>query len=69
MPFDDITIDHSGMTRIEPLRHSVFALHVRELLAENILLLNLETVCLQVTHPLRTTASRRIRIYRYRWRR
>ena len=69
MPFDDVTIDHSGMAGIEPLRHSVFALHVGELLSKNILVLNLETVGLQVTHPLRAATSRRIRIDRYRRRR
>jgi len=66
VPFDNVTIDHSGMAGIEPLRHSVFALHVRELLSENILLLNLETVCLQVTHPLSAASSRRVRIHCYR---
>ena len=44
MPFDDVTIDHRGMAGIEPLRHSVFAFHVRKLFAENILLLDFETV-------------------------
>ena len=42
MPFDDVTIDQRGMARIEPLRHTVFALHVAELFSENILLLDLE---------------------------
>jgi hypothetical protein len=35
------------------------------LLAENILLMDFETACLQVTHPLRATASRRVRIDGY----
>jgi len=68
MPFDDVTIDHGGVAGIKPLRHSVFAFHVGELLAENILLLDFETVCLQVTHPLSAAASRRVRIHCYRWR-
>lgn len=65
MPFDDVTIDHSRMAGIKSARHSVFALNVRELLAENILLLDLETVGLQVTHPLGATASRRAGIHGY----
>src|SRR5215813_5173473 len=67
MPFDDITIDHSGMAGMQPARHSVLAFNIRELLSESILLLDLETVCLQVTHPIRAAASRRVRIHRYRW--
>ena len=68
MPFDDVTIDHRGMAGMESLRHSVFALHVRELFSENVFLLDLETVCLQVTHPLSAASSRRVRVHRYRWR-
>jgi hypothetical protein len=68
MPFDNVTIDHSGMAGMQSARHAVFAFYVRELLAENIFLLHLETVGLQVTHPLRAAASRRVRINGYRWR-
>src|SRR5262249_62141306 len=67
MPFNDITIDHSGMAGMQPARHSVLAFNIRELLSESILLLDLETVRSQVTHPLRAAASRRVRIHRYRW--
>ena len=68
MPFDDVTVDYGCMAGMKPARHSVFTFHVGELLAENVLLLHLETVGLQVTHPLRAAASRRVRIHRYRWR-
>jgi hypothetical protein len=68
MAFDNVTIDHRGMAGMKSARHSVFDFHVGELLAENVFLLHLETVGLQVTHPLRAAASRRIRIDDYGWR-
>ena len=65
MPFDDVTVDYRCMAGMKPARHSVFAFQVGELLAENVFPLHLETVGLQVTHPLRAAASRRVRIDSY----
>jgi len=62
MAFDDVPIDHGGVTRIEPPRHTVFAFEVAELLSKNIFLLDFKTVGLQVTHPLRAATSRRVGI-------
>ena len=65
MTFDDVTIDYRRMAGMKSARHSVFAFYVGELLPENVFLLHRETVGLQVTHPLRAAASRRVRIDDY----